>query len=731
MSRPTRERHGNTGELSSVNSKASLFLKTAYHMMTNPINMAVYGITWFHLCSLCRFGRLSRNIPILSGCLMWWIGAVGYGLWLWSAYDKHKILAVFRQLKADGNMLTVTAATTATGEKEPGEKVFAGEDVKWYIMRKAYCQIFLRDKTVFVLALQEIGQEERAFLELKLSTVHIRNKRGFKAAAGLFLAAVTLYGSFHVVRSAIPYQGELSWYLKDLRDKRSVVLRHDNVYEAGIEGILEDIRKEVDLPEKLCVTTSFNLHFAPDGKVLSLDTMLCGFDENGDFVDSYLISYSLGRSRKVSIWLHGAVTVDTYDANKDIQPLIEAVSAMPLEETVAEWSGESCYGILYYGTREWSSQEGIRYLNRMGEYRLPAADEDSFSGYSISVFCPDNDAVTPVRYLYMGYQLFAEEEAEYTADYYPEEEAEYTADYYPEKESEYTAGYYPEKESEYTTDYCPEKDVYRADDDSEAADGLTGQNSDSLSYHVRSTGNIWRTCEDYPPEEYGSIRETGERYYADKNGEKIYHYNYWNFYLKDTLPGADQVNRFLEEKEHEMTKAWQERGQWHCENETLEEDYDKNAYGDNHPFDVMEFRCLTYLDGSYCSLVFFAQHYTGGVSAFPSLCAYTIDVNTGQEAQLQQIAPHMTREEWIALIDQTFEEEQGFKMLFPNTEYEETAGECWYRFYEEEGWGSGFYLTKEGIAFYYGFGQTAWEGEGLIEVLVPWEELYQRAVELG
>ncbi|MDE7276276.1 MAG: hypothetical protein K2N98_05410, partial [Lachnospiraceae bacterium] len=395
-----------------------------------------------------------------------------------------------------------------------------------------------------------------------------------------------------------------------------------------------------------------------------MDTMLCGFDENGDFVDSYLISYSLGRSRKISIWLHGAVTVDTYDANKDLQPLIEAVSAMPLEETVAEWSGESCYGILYYGTREWSSQEGIRYLNRMGEYRLPTADEYSFSGYSISVFCPDNDAVTPVRYLYMGYQLFAEEETEYTADYYPE------------------------------------KDVYRADDDSEAADDLTGQDSDSLPYHIHSTGNVWRTCGDYPSEEYGSISETGERYYVDKNGEKIYHYNYRNFYLKDTLPGADQVNRFLEEKEREMTKAWQERGRWHCENETLEEDYDQNAYGDNHPSDVMEFQCLTYLDGSYCSLVFFAQHYTGGVSAFPSLCAYTIDVNTGQEAQLQQIAPHMGREEWIALIDQAFEEEQGFKMLFHNTEYEETAGECWYRSYEEGGWGSGFYLTKEGIAFY-------------------------------
>ena len=82
----------------------------------------------------------------------------------------------------------------------------------------------------------------------------------------------------------------------------------------------------------------------------------------------------------------------------------------------------------------------------------------------------------------------------------------------------------------------------------------------------------------------------------------------------------------VEEKEREMTKAWQERGQWHCENETLEEDYDKNAYGDNHPFDVMEFRCLTYLDGSYCSLVFFAQHYTGGVSAFPDFFSVLIRI---------------------------------------------------------------------------------------------------------
>ena len=287
-SQRTTEEHGNIRELSSVNSRALLFLKTAYHMLTNPVNLAVYGITWFHLYSLCQFGRLYRNVPILSGCFLWWMGAIGYGIWLWSAYDRHKIPVVFRQLKADGNMLTVETAAEA-GTEGQAEKTFTGEAVKWYIRRKDYCQIFLKDKSVLLLDLRELQQEEKDFLNIKLSTVSAWNKKSFKAAAGLFLTAVTLYGGFLVVRSAIPYNGELSWYLKDLQDKRSVALRHDNVYETGIEGILEDIRKEVDLPETLCLATSFNLHFAPDGKVLSLDTMLCGFDKNGNFVDAHLV----------------------------------------------------------------------------------------------------------------------------------------------------------------------------------------------------------------------------------------------------------------------------------------------------------------------------------------------------------------------------------------------------------------------------------------------------------
>ncbi len=398
MSQPTKEQHGNTRDLSYANSKSSLFWKTARFVLTRPVNLIFYGISWFHLYSLCQFGNLRKNVPILSLCLLWWIGAIGYGLYLWICYSKKALLNTswnaFSEIKA--------------------------EDVKWYIKRENDCQFFMKNKSVVTVSLQELDSDGKDFLDLKLSAVNALGKRKYRLASGIILIIITLYGSFFVVKSAIPYNGQLSWYLDDLKDMRSVTLVHDNIYESGIKGILEDIRSKVDLPETLCLATSFNLHFAPDGTIQTFDTMLYGFDEHGDFADSYLITYNAARSKKIDIYLHGSGGA-AFDIDKVLQPLVEAVSVMPLEETAAEWSGEKTFGILYYGTREWNSPEGIRYLNYRGDSRLPSAGEYYFSGYSVSVFCPDNEAVVPVRYLYRGYQDFSEEDTGYMADYYPEE----------------------------------------------------------------------------------------------------------------------------------------------------------------------------------------------------------------------------------------------------------------------------------------------------------------------
>lgn len=421
MSQPTKEEHGNIKDLSYENSRTSLFWKTVCYVITRPVNLVFYGITWFHLYSLCQFGRLHKNIPILLLCLLWWIGVTVYGFYLWICYSRKGQL----------------------NESLSGAAEIKAEDVKWYIRRTGYCQFFLKDKSVIAVNLQELDHDEKDFLDLKLSTVNALGKRKYRLAAGIFLAIVTVYGSVLVVKSAIPYNGELSWYLKELEDKRRVTLVHDNIYESGVEGVLKDIRDKVELPEKLCLATSFNLHFASDGRIRSLDTMLYGFDENGDFVDSYLITYNAARSKKIDIYLDGSAGA-VFDIDKDFKPLVEAVSVMPLKETVAEWSGRESFGILCYGTREWFSAEGIRYLNYRGESMLPSAEEFYFSGYSVSVFCPNDEVVQPVRYMYVGYQDFPVEEAGYVADYYPEESSGHMINDGLEKEEGELAGYVAE-----------------------------------------------------------------------------------------------------------------------------------------------------------------------------------------------------------------------------------------------------------------------------------------------
>lgn len=395
MSRGMKEKAGPIRDLSSENRGGKLFLRTGFYVLTRPVCLVVWWISWSQLVALCRYGGIRRHVPILALCLLWWICVLVSCIRLWKDYNQGKCRLILRPLFLSGGGLKFAG----TDEKEAGKKMIIAESlVKWYVKRQDYCQLFLRNKTVLTLDLRELSMEERDFLNVKLSAVGVAGKGTWRTAAGIFLCVVMLYGSVQVAESAIPYQGKLAWFLQDLRDVRTVTLRHDNVFESGVQGILEDIRTKVELPETLCLATSFNLHFLPDGRIQTLDTMLCGFDEEGDFTDSYLISYNAAHSEKIKIRLHGAAGTD-YRPEKSLEPLVEAVSVIPLEEIVDAHPEEACFGILYYGVREWSSMDEIQLLDRNGgEDRTRG--QGLIAGYTISVFCPENGEAPPVRYIY-------------------------------------------------------------------------------------------------------------------------------------------------------------------------------------------------------------------------------------------------------------------------------------------------------------------------------------------
>lgn len=188
------------------------------------------------------------------------------------------------------------------------------------------------------------------------------------------LLLVTLTTGTKVYQSAINYQGKLSWFIHELKNKRKIEFVHDNIYHDSLEGIFEDIQKEMTLPKKLYVFTDFRLKFNKDGQIISLDTFLYGKDQE-DKTQSFLITYDRNKEKDVTVYLNGYVDAN-YNGEKKLQPLMDLAQWISFEKTVSGWSEEQ-YGILYTGFRNWGhNSEGIIYIDENGETKQLEASND-------------------------------------------------------------------------------------------------------------------------------------------------------------------------------------------------------------------------------------------------------------------------------------------------------------------------------------------------------------------
>ena len=363
-----------------------------------PLFLVVYVTAWGAFVRLCLYGGVRRNLPLLALCMAFFAVYLIVYLVELCMYGKRSLKRIFSQFEIEENRI---AAEWEEDDRKQ-QAVFELRDVRWYRKKKGQIFLFLKGHRFVWLDTEQISEQKREFLEMKLTQRGILATHFWRIPIALILAGVTFLGAAGTAWSAVPFNGKLSWVINELQSSRRVRLVHNNIYEDGLDGILEDIRGKVDMPEKLCLVNSLNLHFRADGTVETLYTFVKGFDENGNFVDSYLISYDAADSDKITIWLGGAADME-FAQEKDLEPLLEAMRVLPLKETVENWQ-EDIYGILYYGERSWGySTEGIRYLEPDGSVSYPGAYASAeIKGFSVSVFCPENEAVTPVRYLYRG-----------------------------------------------------------------------------------------------------------------------------------------------------------------------------------------------------------------------------------------------------------------------------------------------------------------------------------------
>lgn len=294
--------------------------KLLLSILTNPIFLVAYFISFYELYTLCQFGRFNNNILILGLCLLILFLVVIYSI------------------------------------------------IRFILKRNAFIKVNNKYKSIW------------------------------NVIAIVIIIISTLFYGYKIVYSAIPYNGKLSWYLQDLKNKRTVEFQHNNIYEDGIEGIFSDINEKIDLPEELYVSTSFSLNFNVNGTITSFDTFLYGKDEEGE-LKTFLITYDNSKSKEITLYLNGEANAD-FNEDKLLKPLRDTMNIISLEDTLSNWNEEN-YGILYYGKRSFGfNSDGIVYINKNGETKAPDLLSHEIVGYTVSVYVPEKeDEYTPVRYI--------------------------------------------------------------------------------------------------------------------------------------------------------------------------------------------------------------------------------------------------------------------------------------------------------------------------------------------
>lgn len=217
-------------------------------------------------------------------------------------------------------------------------------------------------------------------------------------SALILLFSITATTGYVIYQSAQPYNGKLSWVIDDLINTKKIPFEHRNIYENHLDGIFMDIQTEIDLPTELYVSSEFSLTFNPAGNITSLNTLIYGKNQEEE-MESFLISLDEG-SDEIQVRLNGIVTSEL-DETKRLQPLLDTVKAIPLQEVTFDWSEEEAYSIYYQGYRSFGyNSEGIHWVLEDGVAVSGAYNTDEYAGYAVSVYVPDKeDTITPKRFI--------------------------------------------------------------------------------------------------------------------------------------------------------------------------------------------------------------------------------------------------------------------------------------------------------------------------------------------
>lgn len=654
-----------------------LFIKS----FANLWFLGAYTVFWYVFQRLCQYGGVTKRVPVLAVCIVAFLcSLLGF------------VIKRYIYLKRELPHEIFTDAQVKEGEKlhftkEEQQYAISLSEIKKVKKSRKYLYFFLTGSRMVILDKRNIKEYDLEFLQLFISRMNPFKKVNYQLAAYLLLLAVTVWGCVGVVNSAQNFNGKLSWKLLELKQKRSISLQQDNLYETGLDGVLEALEDKLNLPEHLMMTGSMSLKFSKDGSIKSFDTHLAGFDSHYSYVNSYLITYNAEKSHKMEVYVQDNQT-GKYEEEKDFIKIVRMCGEIPFEETVKGWEGEE-FGVLSYGERNFGyNTEGVRYIDKDGRVDIPLSAVEEVKGLSVSVYIPQQeDIVIPVRYIY------CENVAEHP-NVTRRAESEI-----PQKEEKENSS---STQSEIRQKELPQEELSQEMPEEEPPQEIS----------LTRGYPLWSYSK-YPLEDYGIAEEMKEEY-GCKHDIRLYSVLRTKYQLSGESEAIKKINEYLCAEEEEFME------QARAKAEEIENDSDSpcicQSYATKNGFyfsDSAAFRVsrIIAVEEETIQLCINRTYFNGNaMTTWDELFMFSLE--TGEKLELSDVVK-LSKKKIRNIINKAFEEEQGFYTF----EDGKTAADLWF---DNQGL-CGFYILNESLIFHFDESVFPWEEEkGMsVEVIYP------------
>lgn len=249
----------------------------------------------------------------------------------------------------------------------------------------------------FIYAIYKIWKERNTQQTQNLDKKVPEVIRWWSYLAPLLVGVITLSTGYHIYQSSIPYNGRLSIYLQEFNSEREVAFERNNIYEDGLDGLVEAVNEEVDLPEALYIAEDVSLTFTSDGEITNFYGFLYGQNETGR-TETFLITYDEKKSNQLEIHLDNYVDA-TYDDDKEFQPLLDGLNTTAVYELLHDQT-DTTFNLSYGGfeTRP-DNYELTRYYDENGLIDRIRPRRDILVGYSFVIYFEELGADFPTYFI--------------------------------------------------------------------------------------------------------------------------------------------------------------------------------------------------------------------------------------------------------------------------------------------------------------------------------------------